>query len=158
MPQLTNDGDQERHEVGRDADPEDAGEERHQTQPGIAPAVRDRRPQDEGDRPAADERQQAVIPVVPRPQTAGTASMLNTAEPTTAPTPRSPFVTNVPTQLMNSSGLDEAAAMNVAPATSSFTCSSMNRTREANNKPTDLERAPYTPCLLLHISSIAGTK
>lgn len=51
-------------------------------------------------------------------QHAGTARTLNTAEPTIAPTPKSPSVTNVPTQLMNSSGLELAAAMKVAPATS----------------------------------------
>lgn len=43
------------------------------------------------------------------PQHAGTASILNTADPTTVPTPMSPFVINVPTQLMNNSGLDVAA-------------------------------------------------
>lgn len=53
-----------------------------------------------------------------RAQQAGTARTLNTADPTTAPTPRSPSVTKVPTQFMNSSGLELAAAMNVAPATS----------------------------------------
>lgn len=78
-----------------------------------------------------------------RPQQAGTASILNTADPTTVPTPISPFVMNVPTQLMNNSGLDVAAyglqqllnitqtmmrlsyiniltAIKVAPTTSSF--------------------------------------
>ncbi|KAJ6636773.1 hypothetical protein Bhyg_15368 [Pseudolycoriella hygida] len=66
------------------------------------------------------------------PQQAGTANMLKTADPTTVPTPRSPFVINVPTQLMNNSGLDVAAykaplnrflaltAIKVAPTTSSF--------------------------------------
>lgn len=49
------------------------------------------------------------------PQHAGTASTLNTAEPTTVPTPISLLVINVPTELMNNSGLDAAAAMNVAP-------------------------------------------
>lgn len=40
-----------------------------------------------------------------RPQNAGTAKMLKTAEPTIVPTPMSPFsVTNVPTQLTSSSG------------------------------------------------------
>lgn len=53
------------------------------------------------------------------PQHAGTASTLNTAEPTTVPTPISLFVINVPTEFMNSSGLDVAAAMNVAPTTKS---------------------------------------
>ena len=53
------------------------------------------------------------------PQQAGTASTLNTALPTTAPTPMSPSVMNVPTTLMKNSGLDTAAAMNVAPAMSS---------------------------------------
>lgn len=53
------------------------------------------------------------------PQQAGTANTLNTAEPTTVPTPMSLFVMNVPTEFMNNSGLDVAAAMNVAP-TSKF--------------------------------------
>lgn len=51
-------------------------------------------------------------------QQAGTASTLNTAEPTIAPTPKSPSVTKVPMQLINSSGLELAAAINVAPAIS----------------------------------------
>lgn len=51
-------------------------------------------------------------------QHAGTAKTLKTADPTTAPTPRSPSVTKVPTQLMNNSGLELAAAMKVAPAIS----------------------------------------
>lgn len=55
-----------------------------------------------------------------KPQHAGTARTLNTAEPTTVPTPMSLCVINVPTELMNNSGLDVAAAMNVAPTTSSF--------------------------------------
>lgn len=55
-----------------------------------------------------------------RPQHAGTASTLKTADPTMVPTPKSPSVTKVPTQLMNNSGLELAVAMNVAPATSSF--------------------------------------
>lgn len=52
-----------------------------------------------------------------RPQQAGTARTLKTAEPTIAPTPRSLFVINVPTELINNSGLDAAAAINVAPTT-----------------------------------------
>lgn len=43
-----------------------------------------------------------------RPQQAGTARILNTAEPTIAPTPKSLFVMNVPTELMNNSGLEAA--------------------------------------------------
>ncbi len=35
--------------------------------------------------------------------------MLKTADPTTVPTPMSPFVINVPTQFINNSGLDVAA-------------------------------------------------
>lgn len=54
------------------------------------------------------------------PQQAGTARILKTADPTMAPTPRSLFVMNVPTELINNSGLDAAAAINVAPTTSSF--------------------------------------
>lgn len=54
---------------------------------------------------------------VNKPQQAGTAKTLNTAEPTTVPTPMSLFVMNVPTELMNSSGLEVAAAINVAPTT-----------------------------------------
>jgi len=57
-------------------------------------------------------------------QHAGTASMLKTAEPTMVPTPRSPSVTKVPMTLMNNSGLELAAAITVAPATSSVTLSS----------------------------------
>lgn len=57
-----------------------------------------------------------------KPQHAGTASILKTAEPTIVPTPMSPSVMNVATQLMNSSELDEATAMNVAPAMSFFIC------------------------------------
>lgn len=48
------------------------------------------------------------------PQQAGTANTLNTAAPTIVPTPRSLFVMNVPMELMNNSGLDVAAAINVA--------------------------------------------
>ena len=59
-----------------------------------------------------------------RPQQAGTARILNTAEPTIVPTPKSPSVTKVPIMLMNNSGLDDAAAINVAPATSCVTPSS----------------------------------
>lgn len=54
-----------------------------------------------------------------KPQQAGTAKILNTADPTMVPTPRSPCVTNVPTQLINNSGLELAVAINVAPAMSS---------------------------------------
>lgn len=54
------------------------------------------------------------------PQHAGTASTLKTADPTIAPTPKSLFVIKVPTQLINNSGLEAAAAINVAPTTSSF--------------------------------------
>lgn len=60
-------------------------------------------------------------------QHAGTASMLNTAEPTMVPTPKSPSVTKVPMTLMNNSGLELAAAITVAPATSSVTSSSVVR-------------------------------
>lgn len=52
------------------------------------------------------------------PQQAGTASMLNTADPTIVPTPMSPSVMNVPIALTKSSGAEVAAAMKVAPATS----------------------------------------
>lgn len=52
------------------------------------------------------------------PQQAGTARMLNTAEPTIVPTPMSPSVMNVPMAFTNNSGADVAAAINVAPATS----------------------------------------
>lgn len=54
----------------------------------------------------------------PMPQHAATASMLNTAEPTIVPTPISPSVIKVPITLTKSSGADVAAAINVAPATS----------------------------------------
>jgi len=60
-------------------------------------------------------------------QHAGTASMLNTAEPTMVPTPKSPSVMKVPMTLMNNSGLELAAAITVAPATSSVTLSSVVR-------------------------------
>lgn len=56
------------------------------------------------------------------PQQAGTAKILNTAEPTMVPTPISPSVMNVATQLMNNSELELATAMNVAPAMSFFIC------------------------------------
>lgn len=56
--------------------------------------------------------------VANNPQQAGTARILKTAEPTIVPIPRSPSVINVPTTFMNNSGLDVAAAINVAPATS----------------------------------------
>lgn len=55
-----------------------------------------------------------------KPQHAGTARTLKTADPTTVPTPRSPCVMNVPTQLMNNSEIEPAMAINVAPAMSSF--------------------------------------
>lgn len=54
----------------------------------------------------------------PIPQQAGTARILNTAEPTIVPTPMSPSVMNVPMAFTKSSGAEVAAAMNVAPATS----------------------------------------
>lgn len=57
-------------------------------------------------------------------QHAGTANILKTAEPTIVPTPKSPSVTKVPMTLMNNSGLELAAAITVAPATSSVTFSS----------------------------------
>ena len=60
---------------------------------------------------------QLTIPA-PMPQQAGTARMLNTAEPTIVPTPMSPSVMNVPMAFTNNSGADVAAAINVAPATS----------------------------------------
>lgn len=60
---------------------------------------------------------QPTIPA-PMPQQAGTARMLNTAEPTIVPTPMSPSVMNVPMAFTNNSGADVAAAINVAPATS----------------------------------------
>lgn len=60
-----------------------------------------------------------VTCVAKSPQQAGTASTLKTALPTIVPTPMSPSVMNVPTTLTKSSGHDTAAAMNVAPATSS---------------------------------------
>lgn len=53
-----------------------------------------------------------------RPQQAGTARILNTADPTMVPTPRSPWVTKVLTQLTNNSGLELAVAMKVAPTIS----------------------------------------
>lgn len=53
------------------------------------------------------------------PQQAGTANMLNTADPTIVPTPKSPCVIKVPTEFINNSGLELAMAMKVAPATSS---------------------------------------
>lgn len=62
-------------------------------------------------------------------QHAGTANILNTAEPTIAPTPKSPSVTKVPITLMNNSGLEVAAAITVAPATSSVTLRSVERFR-----------------------------
>lgn len=62
-----------------------------------------------------------------RPQQAGTANMLNTADPTMVPTPRSPSVTKVPTELINNSGLELAVAMKVAPAMSSFICKSVKK-------------------------------
>lgn len=49
------------------------------------------------------------------PQHAGTAKILKTADPTMVPTPKSLFVTNVPTTLMNNSELEAAAAINVPP-------------------------------------------
>jgi hypothetical protein len=55
-----------------------------------------------------------------KPQQAGTANILNTADPTIVPTPISPSVINVPTQLINNSGLDVAAAIIVQPAMSSL--------------------------------------
>ncbi|KAL0118758.1 hypothetical protein PUN28_009432 [Cardiocondyla obscurior] len=58
-------------------------------------------------------------------QQAGTANILNTAEPTMVPTPKSPSVTKVPITLIKSSGLELAAAITVAPATSSVTFSSV---------------------------------
>lgn len=61
----------------------------------------------------------SIVVRAKRPQQAGIAKMLNTAEPTTVPSPISPSVMNVPTQLMNSSGDDVAMDMKVAPATSS---------------------------------------
>lgn len=54
----------------------------------------------------------------PIPQQAGTAKMLNTADPTIVPTPISPSVMKVPIALTNNSGAEVAAAINVAPATS----------------------------------------
>lgn len=62
-------------------------------------------------------------------QHAGTANILNTAEPTIAPTPKSPSVTKVPMALMNNSGLELAAAITVAPATSSVTLRPAKRFR-----------------------------
>ena len=56
--------------------------------------------------------------MIKRPQAAGTARTLKTAEPTTVPTPKFPLVTNVPTKLINNSGLLVAAAIKVAPAIS----------------------------------------
>jgi hypothetical protein len=53
-----------------------------------------------------------------RPIHAATPSVLNTAEPTTVPTPRSDSVMKVPMMLTKSSGDDVATAMKVAPATS----------------------------------------
>lgn len=61
--------------------------------------------------------QKLTIPA-PIPQQAGTARILNTAEPTIVPTPMSPSVMNVPIAFTNSSGADVAAAIKVAPATS----------------------------------------
>jgi hypothetical protein len=59
---------------------------------------------------------------VKRPQRAGTARTLNTADPTIVPTPMSESLIKVPQQLMNNSGDDVAIAMKVAPATSSLKC------------------------------------
>lgn len=56
------------------------------------------------------------------PQHAGTANTLKTADPKMVPTPRSPSVTKVPTIFIKSSGLELAAAIKVAPATSSAMC------------------------------------
>jgi hypothetical protein len=53
-----------------------------------------------------------------RPIHAATPSVLNTAEPTTVPTPRSDSVMKVAMMLTKSSGDDVAIAMKVAPATS----------------------------------------
>lgn len=73
------------------------------------------------------------------PQTPMTQTTLNTAEPTIVPTPTSPLATKIPKWIIffhyiernsirrkslpiiavNSSGDDEPAAINVAPATSS---------------------------------------
>lgn len=47
-----------------------------------------------------------------------TNRMLNTAEPTMVPVPTSPLAMNTPRMAVNSSGADDPAAINVAPATS----------------------------------------
>lgn len=65
-----------------------------------------------------------------RPRHAATPSILNTAEPTIVPTPRSDSVMNVPMTLIKSSGDDVAIAMNVAPATSSESFRSVNTIQE----------------------------
>ena len=57
-----------------------------------------------------------------RPQMPITNNILNTAEPTIDPIPASLLLTNTPTSDMNTSGADEPAAMNVAPATSWSNC------------------------------------
>lgn len=53
--------------------------------------------------------------LVPIPQHAATAKILNTAEPTIVPMPISPSVINVPITFTNNSGLLVAPAINVAP-------------------------------------------
>ena len=53
-----------------------------------------------------------------RPMHDTTPSVLNKAEPTTVPTPKSDCVMNVPMMLINNSGVEVATAINVAPATS----------------------------------------
>ena len=47
----------------------------------------------------------------------GANKMLNAPDPIIVPTPMSPFVTKVPTKLVNSSGEDVPIAIIVAPAT-----------------------------------------
>ena len=60
------------------------------------------------------------------PQKAGAARMLKTSEPTTVPTPMSPWVTKVPMMLKNNSGMGVPMAIMVAPATSADKCNSAN--------------------------------
>ena len=59
-----------------------------------------------------------AAPAMNRPQMPTTNRILKTAEPTMAPIPALVSLTNMPTREMKTSGADEPAAMNVAPATS----------------------------------------
>jgi hypothetical protein len=65
-----------------------------------------------------------------RPKHVATPSVLFIAEPTIVPTPRSDSVMNVAMILIQSSGVDVAIAMNVAPATSCVRFRSVNMIEE----------------------------